>query len=377
VGDSVALDADMSTPPGTGTWKPVETIAGVFGLLAGVVAFVYVFGGIVLLLRLQVRGLRAEVVVATLPREFLVSVGLAVLFQFVMFMAVLLGAFLQQAFAPIAIAPGAFVQHVAPIALAQPAPPSGDAPPSPGDAPPSPGNQEFPLGPHAIRVLIVGAATAVLVVPLLRWIGWEQSPWWLVFYATVLLFQTWLFLLFRVWPDWRLRWGVPMVVTGIIGLGIGLLVVFKYPEDQVLKWLVGLLGVVPTAVALWFLLAWITDSGESARPLLRRAGLLTLVAFLIFLPWRWALEVASIEALEVLVCTSEKPPEASGKPSIAGLYIGENDSSVYIGEDTKDSPRIAEIPRDQITRFFLGKNAKEASCPEIPDAPSGSGSSES
>ena len=64
----------------------VKTVAGVFGLFAGLVALVYVFGGIVLLLRLQVRGLRAEVVVSTLPRDFLVSVGLPVIFQLVVFL---------------------------------------------------------------------------------------------------------------------------------------------------------------------------------------------------------------------------------------------------------------------------------------------------
>jgi hypothetical protein len=75
----------------------LKAVLGAFGTFAALGAAVYIFGGIVLLLRLSTRGLRGEVVVASLPRAFLVSVGLAVLLQFVFYVLFLLVAFIQEA----------------------------------------------------------------------------------------------------------------------------------------------------------------------------------------------------------------------------------------------------------------------------------------
>ena len=54
----MSTEPDTSPPtPSDEGWDPVKILAGVFGLLAGLVALVYVFGGIILLLRLQMKGL--------------------------------------------------------------------------------------------------------------------------------------------------------------------------------------------------------------------------------------------------------------------------------------------------------------------------------
>lgn len=238
--------SETSTPRPDEGWDPTKVLAGVFGLFAGLVALVYVFGGIALLLRLQLKGLRAEVVVATLPREFLVSVGLAVLLQFIIVVAFLLVAF----------------------------------------------------GPReersAVIVLSTTFATAALAYPLMRWIGWWD--WWL-------------------------------------------LLVFA------------------AAIATWFalrlLLREILESPDKNS--LRGACIVTLCAFLIFIPWRAALEWFSLEGLDVTVCTTSSE-------SFDGLFIGENESSVYVGETGAESPRIVEIPRTEIRRVFLGKGARDITC---------------
>ena len=51
-------------------------VAAAFGLFAGLASLVVILGGAVLSLRLRSQGLPADAVVAVLPREFLISVGL-------------------------------------------------------------------------------------------------------------------------------------------------------------------------------------------------------------------------------------------------------------------------------------------------------------
>src|SRR6266576_4138647 len=115
--------------------KVLKAVLGACGTFAALAAAIYVFGGIVLLLRLETKGLRGEVVVASLPREFLVSVGLAVLLQLLFLVLILLGAFIQQAGGVTALGrPGADARLA-----------------------------------RGIRLLLVGSATAVLALPLARW----------------------------------------------------------------------------------------------------------------------------------------------------------------------------------------------------------------
>jgi hypothetical protein len=307
----------------------------VFGLLAGFVAFVYVFGGIVLLLRLQVRGLRADVVVSALPRNFLVSVGLAVLFQFVIFLALLMAALIQQAHRSTALTP---VGRQAPWGL-------------------------------VIRYVIVSLATLVLAWPLSRWIGWEGVAWWWgLVLPYVLVIVAFLFFASRaLWPETGNRWVVPLSITAAAGLAIGLLVVFEYHSEKPLMFLVVLFAAVLTAAALWFLLRRVVDEPAAPdvdRATLQRASLLALLACLIFLPWRAALEVASLQGLDVNVCTTNASPH---KNSFEGLFIGESDNSIFVGEDKSSAvkhPRIVEIPRDKVMRVYLGKGARDVVCAE-------------
>ena len=69
------------------------------------------------------------------------------------------------------------------------------------------------------------------------------------------------------------------------------------------------------------------------------------------------------------VCTKSetKSETLTGKKRlnyIDGLFIGENDEGIYIGEDREESPRIAQIPRSEVVRMFLGEGASGATCPE-------------
>src|SRR4051794_3975599 len=60
--------------PGSG---PLKIAAQVVGLAAGVVGAIYVCGGVVLGLRLTIAGLPIESILGQLPRDFVISVGLA------------------------------------------------------------------------------------------------------------------------------------------------------------------------------------------------------------------------------------------------------------------------------------------------------------
>ena len=119
---------------------------------------------------------------------------------------------------------------------------------------------------------------------------------------------------------------------------------------------------------MWLVLRWITGNNNST---LLKAVLLTLVAFVIFIPWRIALEAASLEGLEVAICPktdSSSQPSPQPVDAFTGIFIGENDTTVYIGEEETEtkSPLIAEYPRDQIKRLVLGKDAKNIDCSSIP-----------
>ena len=75
---------------------PLGMVAAAFGLFAGLASLVVILGGAVLSLRFAEPGLPADAVVAVLPREFLISVGLGVTVQLVVFLLVLLPGFVWQ-----------------------------------------------------------------------------------------------------------------------------------------------------------------------------------------------------------------------------------------------------------------------------------------
>jgi hypothetical protein len=337
--------------------RAVQALTTLFGLFAGIALLVYVLGGVILLLRLQTRELRAEVVVATLPREFLVSVGLAALFQFFLFLGLLLLTFVQQA-VPWARWPETRGRHRrVPSRLFRALPAQEH-------------EEERELVAGGIRGIIVVAATAALVVPLTRWIGVKGLPsWtWLVLAYTLVLVGFTFFVAFEVWSPgekWKRlpkRWFFPTLIVGG-ALVTGLVTFYWFREVRWLQLVVVVLAAVLTAVGLWQLLRSVVDpplpaptDRSRARVQLRRTAWLTLIAFLVFVPWRAWLEVASLGGLNVAVC--------SGTPEnhFSGLFIGENDTSVFVGESEGSFPRIVEIPRGGITRIFLGKDAKSNSC---------------
>ena len=75
---------------------PLGMVAAAFGLFAGLASLVVILGGAVLSWRLRSQGLPADAVVSVLPREFLISVGLGVTVQLVVFLLVLLPGFVWQ-----------------------------------------------------------------------------------------------------------------------------------------------------------------------------------------------------------------------------------------------------------------------------------------
>ena len=363
----MALPMSATTAESREENRAVQALTGLFGLFAGIALLVYVLGGVILLLRLQTRELRAEVVVATLPREFLVSVGLAALFQFFLFLGLLLLTFVQQA-VPWAKWPERTSgrHRRVPSRLFR-------------GLPSREHEEERELVAGGIRAIIVGAATAALVVPLTRWIGVKDLPWWtwlLLAYTLVLVGFTF-FVAFEEWsPDdkWKRlpkRWLLPTLFVGGALLA-GLVTFYWFREVRELQLVVVVLAAVLTAVGLWQLLRSVVDPPLPAstdrprtREQLRRAAWLTLIAFLVFVPWRAWLEVASLGALNVAVCSN------ASENHFTGLFIGENDTSVFVGESEGSFPRIVEIPRGGITRMFLGKDAKTNSCesPTQPVAP--------
>jgi hypothetical protein len=325
----------------------LRAILTAFGSFAALVALIYVFGGLVLYLRLQIRHQRTDVVVATLPREFLISVGLAVLAQFGFYLLFLLGAFVQQ------VEPSTRIGGI---------------------------NAKLA---RAIRVLLVLGATLVLAIPLSRWI--ELRGWW-YFKVAVVVFLGALILPFAAsvvrWPRQErenYRWGVPLCLIGVLALVVGLVAIFAERGNKSLEVALIVLSAVFTSGVLWLLLMKLVDPFPRPQPaepnrglwwqaerrkrdrefnrrdFLRRAGLLTVLAFIIFIPWRAALEAASVAALDTKVCTTAPTDE------IKGLYIGANNDRVYLGE-TGDVHRIAEIPRNQITRVYVGKGAQNLAC---------------
>lgn len=94
---------------------------------------------------------------------------------------------------------------------------------------------------------------------------------------------------------------------------------------------------------------------------LRRAGLVTLFAFLIFICWRVTLEAASIDSLNATVCTESSQ-------NVTDLYIGANNDRLYLGEIRNKLHRIAEIPRTKVERLYVGKYALDMPCPASLDS---------
>lgn len=134
-GSSSANDTPKENPV-------LKAVLAALGTFTALVATIYVLGGAALYLRLQLRGLRTDAVVASLPREFLISVGLAVLAQFGFYLLFLLGAFIQQAEASVRV-----------------------------------GGRNAKRA-KAIRYVLILSATLALAIPLSRWIGWESAALW-------------------------------------------------------------------------------------------------------------------------------------------------------------------------------------------------------
>jgi hypothetical protein len=234
-------------------------VAVVFGLFAGLASLVVILGGSVLAFRLRTQGLPADAVVAVLPREFLISVGLGVTIQLVAFLLALLLGFVWQ------------------------------------------------------RVDMAMAAA---------WVG-----------ATLLAY-----------PFLR------------IATGYG--------------WLLLVAAWVATAFVLSGFILWGHRKWGSTREALPIVSLI-IVGLVVFVPWRGLFEWRSAEGLDALVCVVGEGGITEAKPfvgGINGLFIGENENSVYIGEKHPSGgldPRIAEVPRVLVGLVLIGENADEETCERV------------
>lgn len=222
----------------------LTTVAGLAAVFAG---SVYVLGGAVLSLRLTFRRVPADVVVAGIPREFLISIGLAVTLQLLMYIGIF-----------------AFVFRSAPKRL------------------------------WTRRLILVALlAAAVLAYPLAR--SAEGST------ELTLIAITW----------------------------------------------------ASTALLLFLLVRRVVVRSSGRTRLALGASLLLTVTPM-FVAWRIAHEYQASKVLDAAVCGTDHEQLAEG------LFIGENDTRVYIGEKTSGQPaRIAEIPRDRILVLVIGRNPTE------------------
>jgi hypothetical protein len=88
-------------------------------------------------------------------------------------------------------------------------------------------------------------------------------------------------------------------------------------------------------------------------------GFAVLVTFAV---WRFAFEWRAVDVREAKACIA-------GDQEEYGLFIGENDNSVFIGVTSPGPARIVEIPRDDVKRIFISKSAEDITCPPSPPPP--------
>jgi len=242
-----------------------EAVAGLVALAALLVSLVYVLGGLTLALRLTVKGLPAETVVGGLPREFLITQGLGVLYQLLLFLAVM---WLSLVPSPQAV-----------------------------------WRKRLPW--------VAGVGAGVLALPLFR----------------------------SEWSEVRDR-GELVTVPVIVAAAV-------------------------TAVLLWWRIRAVvtTRRGETWIGL---AGRLTILFVVVFALWRVVLELEAGRILEAKVCTKDI--------GLAGLFIGENSDSVYIGEQpsvyfgeqdprNRGSPQVVVVPRESVEILVIGVEAGNVDCP--------------
>lgn len=119
-------------------------------------------------------------------------------------------------------------------------------------------------------------------------------------------------------------------------------------DGRTLAFVVGVGGPV-TALAGWVLLSRLRDNHLA----------FVVAVVLIFLAWRIPFEFTAAEIIDVKACT------LTGTETL-GLFVGESDSSVFIGVTETKPHFIAEIPGDQVYRLFLGEDLSGAKCPPVP-----------
>jgi hypothetical protein len=119
-------------------------------------------------------------------------------------------------------------------------------------------------------------------------------------------------------------------------------------------------GFIFTGFILWGRRKW--SATRETVPIVS----LLIVGLAVFIPWRAVFEWRSAGELEALVClVGQGGIEEKFVGRVDGLFIGENDNSVYIGEKSPEKnidPRIAQIPRGEIGLVLIGENADDERC---------------
>jgi hypothetical protein len=249
----------------------VKAVGQAVGLLAGAVGLVYMVGGAVLALRLFIEDLPSRTIVAQLPRDLLVSVGLA--------QVVLPGIAIAALYAAVRILLGA--------------------------TPPPKRLVGQWVEPSLRGWIELGAASAVPA---------------LVITAYGLL---------RVLPEqreWDLAWLLP------VALLLSMLIVLV-----ALRLRASLAGAYP-------------DRWNERRPILWMA----LVVWLAAVP-ACLVFAGTFPLLPAKVCTTTGSART-------GLLIGETNQRIYVGERYSAKRRVISFPMTQVTRTFIGGNARLEPC---------------
>jgi hypothetical protein len=169
-----------------------------------------------------------------------------------------------------------------------------------------------------------------------------------------------------------------VLLSGFVSQGVelaiaaawGAAILLAYPFLRIVAgywWLLLAAAWAATSLILSGFILWGRRKWGPTRETLPIVGLV-LVGLAVFIPWRAVFEWRSAAGLDSLVCLVGQGGISENKHYVGkvdGLFIGENDNSVYIGQKHPQKgadPLIAQIPRKQIGLVLIGKNADKESC---------------
>jgi hypothetical protein len=180
---------------------------------------------------------------------------------------------------------------------------------------------------------------------------------------------------------------LPVVAFAVLaGVVLLLLKIAEEPARGPRRWLtkitstafVAVLSAVLPALLLWttspgrtwalgwgigaFIVVMASASIASPKRSLEAIALVALVVGVVAALIRLGVESFDPQFVDAAVCVKD-----SDVP-YAGLFVGETDNGVYLGQEAEDEDRVIEIPRDRVGELWIG--VSDVECP-TPAAPSG------